>query len=147
MQRWRASAKQTTGWRRPIGCLILQVSSNKSPIDYMVCFREKTCKHKASHGAWPPCILVTLTDTHCQKQCMRLMSSLKFSWPFAFPHSCSSAAATSSATLSNNNLRIDCTTALSPKSTTTHRMPYLAGIFQQISHKSQGSSADRDLQI
>jgi len=48
-----------TGWRRPIGCLKLQVIFRKRATNYTAFSREMTCKDKACCASWPPCI------THC----------------------------------------------------------------------------------
>ena len=45
-----------TGWRRPIGCLQLQVIFSKRANDYRALLRKMTCKDKASCGSSPPCI-------------------------------------------------------------------------------------------
>jgi len=45
-----------TGWRRPIGCLKLQVNFRKRAIQYRALLREMTYKDKASYGSSPPCI-------------------------------------------------------------------------------------------
>ena len=44
-----------TEWRRPIGCLRLQVILRKTATKYRVLLRKLTCKHKASYGSSPPC--------------------------------------------------------------------------------------------
>jgi len=51
-----------TGWRRPIGCLKLQVIFRKRATNYRALFREMTYKDKASHGCSPPCNV--LSSTH-----------------------------------------------------------------------------------
>ena len=45
-----------TGWRRPIGCLKLQVIFRKRASNYRALLRKMTCDDKASHGPSPPCI-------------------------------------------------------------------------------------------
>ena len=42
-------------WRRPIGCLKLQVIFRKRAADYRALLRKVTCKDKASFGSLPPC--------------------------------------------------------------------------------------------
>ena len=44
-----------TGWRRPIGCLKLQVIFRKIPTNYTGFLRKMTYKDKASYGCLPPC--------------------------------------------------------------------------------------------
>jgi len=44
-----------TGWRRPIGCLKLQVIFRKRPTNYRVLLRKMTCEDKASCGSSPLC--------------------------------------------------------------------------------------------
>jgi len=44
-----------TGWRRPIGCLKLQVILHKRATNYRALLRKMTCKDKASYGSSPPC--------------------------------------------------------------------------------------------
>ena len=45
----------TTGWRRPIGCLELQVIFRKRATNYRALLRKMTCKDKASYDASQPC--------------------------------------------------------------------------------------------
>jgi len=47
-----------TGWRRPIGCLKLQVTFRNRATNYRALLRKMTYKDKASYGSWPPCIKV-----------------------------------------------------------------------------------------
>jgi len=49
-----ALSLQPTGWRRPIGCLELQVISRKRATNYRALLRKMTCKEKASNGSPPP---------------------------------------------------------------------------------------------
>ena len=44
-----------TGWRRPIGCLKLQVIFRKRAINSRALLRKITYKDKASYGSSPPC--------------------------------------------------------------------------------------------
>jgi len=46
-----------TGWRRTIGCLMLQVIFHKRATKYRAFWREMTYKNKASSGSSPPCII------------------------------------------------------------------------------------------
>jgi len=46
-----------TGWRRPIGCLQLQVSFRKRAIDYRALWQRITYKDKACYGSSPPCTI------------------------------------------------------------------------------------------
>jgi len=43
------------GWRRPIGCLKLQVIFCKRATNYRALLWKMTCKDKASYGSSPPC--------------------------------------------------------------------------------------------
>ena len=45
----------TTGWRRPIGCLKLQDSFRKRATNYRALLRQKMYQHKASYASSPPC--------------------------------------------------------------------------------------------
>jgi len=45
-----------TGWRRPIGCLKLQVIFRKRATNYRALLWKMTCKDKAFYGSSPPCI-------------------------------------------------------------------------------------------
>jgi len=49
------------GWRRPIGCLTLQVSFRKRPTNYRDLLRKETYKDKASYASSPPCTTVSLS--------------------------------------------------------------------------------------
>jgi len=44
-----------TGWRRPIGCLYLQVIFCKRDTSYRALLRKMAYKHKASYDSTPPC--------------------------------------------------------------------------------------------
>jgi len=44
------------GWRRPIGCLKLQVTIRERATNYRALFRKMTYKDKASYDFTPPCI-------------------------------------------------------------------------------------------
>ena len=44
-----------TGLRRPIECLMLQVSFRKGATNYRALLRKMTSKDKASYGSLPPC--------------------------------------------------------------------------------------------
>jgi len=46
-----------TGWRRPIGCLKLQVIFRKRATNYRTFLRKMTHKDKASYGSSAPCTL------------------------------------------------------------------------------------------
>ena len=43
------------GWRRPTGCLKLQVIFRKEATNYRALLREMTCEDKASYGSSLPC--------------------------------------------------------------------------------------------
>jgi len=47
-----------TGWRRPMGCLKLQVIFRKRATNYRALLRKMTSKHKASCGYSPPCMYI-----------------------------------------------------------------------------------------
>ena len=47
----------STGWRRPTGCLNLQVIFRKRATNYRALLREMTYKDKASYGFSPPCMI------------------------------------------------------------------------------------------
>jgi len=47
-----------TGWRRPIGCLKLQVIFRKRATNYRELLREMTYKDKTSYRSAPPCIVL-----------------------------------------------------------------------------------------
>jgi len=44
-----------TGWRRPIGCLKLQVIFRKRATNYRALLQKMTYKDKASYDSTPPC--------------------------------------------------------------------------------------------
>ena len=52
-EHWRRGV--VTGWRRPIGCLKLQVILRKRATNYRALLRKMTCEDKASYGSSPPC--------------------------------------------------------------------------------------------
>jgi len=55
-----------TGWRRPIGCLKLQVIFRKRATNYRALLRKMTYKDKASYGSSPPCGTATvIRHRHC----------------------------------------------------------------------------------
>jgi len=56
-ERQRVWEKEGTGWRRPLGCLNLQVIFCKRANNYRALLRKMTCKDKASYGSSPPCIV------------------------------------------------------------------------------------------
>jgi len=68
---WRdASVYICTGWRRPIGCLKLQVFFCKRATNYSALLRKMTYEDTASYESWPPCtcsacsqIAESMTDT------------------------------------------------------------------------------------
>jgi len=54
-----------TGWRRPIGCLNLQVNNNfKRATNYRALLRKISWKDKASYGSLPPCTWGILLLAH-----------------------------------------------------------------------------------
>ena len=62
---WRRLSQQlrqhdSTGWRRPIGCLNLQVIFRKRATNYRALLRKMTYKDKTSYASSPPC-----TPTPC----------------------------------------------------------------------------------
>jgi len=44
-----------TGWRRPLGCLKLQVIFRKRAANYRALLREMTYKDKTPYASLPPC--------------------------------------------------------------------------------------------
>jgi len=44
-----------TGWRRPIGCLKLQVIFCKRATNYRALLRKMTCEDEESYDSTPPC--------------------------------------------------------------------------------------------
>jgi len=46
---------RATGWRRPIGCLKLQVIFRKRATNYRALLRKATYKDKTSYDSRPPC--------------------------------------------------------------------------------------------
>ena len=46
-----------TGWRRPIGCLELQVIFCKRATNYRALLRKMTYEDKASYASTPPCTI------------------------------------------------------------------------------------------
>ena len=53
-----------TGWRRPIGCLKLQVIFRKRSTNFRVFLRKLTYKDKALYGSSPPCISIHIYVTY-----------------------------------------------------------------------------------
>jgi len=51
----RRSRSRNTGWRRPIGCLKLQVIFRKRATNYRALLRKMTYEAKASYASPPPC--------------------------------------------------------------------------------------------
>ena len=58
------SSPPCTGWRRPIGCLALQVKLHKRATNYRALLRKMTRKDKASYESWPPCNAVLELKMH-----------------------------------------------------------------------------------
>jgi len=52
---WIRLAAHNTRWRRPIGCLKLQVIFRRKAIQYRLLLRKMTYKDKASYDSTPPC--------------------------------------------------------------------------------------------
>jgi len=50
----------TTGWRRPLGCLKLQVIFRKRATNYRALWQKTTYKDKVSCGSSPPCFITRL---------------------------------------------------------------------------------------
>jgi len=59
------SLKCGTGWRRPIGCLKLQVIFRKRATDYRALLRKITYEDKASYDSTPLC---TAKESHLHEQ-------------------------------------------------------------------------------
>jgi len=88
MYRLRKSAP--TGWRRPIGCLKLQVISHQRATNYRALLRKMTHKDKASNGSSPPytrCHTMT-RNFRCKRMSSFPRSNRRFFW---FLHSLSLA--------------------------------------------------------
>jgi len=54
-----------TGWRRPIGCLKLQVILRERATNYRALLRKMANKDKASYGSLPPCTSPPQTPPPC----------------------------------------------------------------------------------
>ena len=54
----------STGWRKPIGCLKLQIIFRKRATKYRAVLRKMTYKDKASYASSPPCISRTHPFVH-----------------------------------------------------------------------------------
>jgi len=52
----------TTGWRRPIGCLKLQVIFCKRATNYRALLRKMIYEDKISYGSTPPCSLCAIAS-------------------------------------------------------------------------------------
>ena len=62
-----------TGWRRPIGCLKLQVIFRKRATEYRALLRKMTYKDKASYDSSPPCRAlchILLADERVKTACV-----------------------------------------------------------------------------
>ena len=64
------SCTRGTGWRRPIGCLTLQVIFRKKANNYRALLPKMTCKNKASYGSSPPCTLLIYLCFVCVSMCV-----------------------------------------------------------------------------
>jgi len=53
---WFCSTPPCTGWRRLIGCLMLQVMFRKRATNHRALLRKMTYEDKASYDSTPPCI-------------------------------------------------------------------------------------------
>jgi len=58
----RSLEKACTRWRKPIGCLRLQVILRKRAINYRAFLRKMTCESKASYDFMPPCTLLFILN-------------------------------------------------------------------------------------
>ena len=63
-----------TRWRRPIGCLKLQVISCKGATNLRALLRKMTYKDKASYGSLPPCITKRTVSQGCNSYGVATMS-------------------------------------------------------------------------
>ena len=54
----QSNAFESTGWRRPIGCLKLQVILRQRASNDTALSQKMSCKDHASYGSWPPCMNV-----------------------------------------------------------------------------------------
>jgi len=73
-----------TGWRRPIGCVKLQVIFRKRATNHRALWWKMTYKDKASYGSLPPCMnalfhareyVVWHTHTHTDASCHSIIST------------------------------------------------------------------------
>jgi len=65
-----ALQQSATGWRRPIGCLKLQVIFHKRATNHRALLRKTTCKDKASYVSSPPCRTQVRSVRICRYLCM-----------------------------------------------------------------------------
>jgi len=74
--------KLSTGWRRLIGCLKLQVIFRKKATNYRALLRKITYKDEASYDATPPCIELTFENFYQlkhRKKSKKKLLQVKFS--------------------------------------------------------------------
>ena len=78
-----------TGWRRPIGCLKLQVIFRKKATDYRALLRKMTYEDKASYDSTPPCIILMNKRLFESEIFMRatINSELDVTWLYLSNHS------------------------------------------------------------
>ena len=73
-----------TGWRKPMGCLELQIILGKRATNYRALLREMTCKDKASYESTPPCnetVYIMWTNVNCGVRVLRLVVACPISGP------------------------------------------------------------------
>ena len=84
-----------TGWRRPIGCLKLQVIFCKRATNYRALLRKMTCEDKASYESSPPCIIRDMTHSYVWNDIHLLYfiyTSTRMQQPIEFARTCTHTA-------------------------------------------------------
>ena len=69
------SRERDTGWRRPIGCLKLQVIFRKRATNYSALLRKMTYEDKASYESTPPCMYIFDKSTYQRGKFTRIFVS------------------------------------------------------------------------
>jgi len=67
-----------TGWRRPIGCLKLQVIFRKRATNYRALWQKMTYEDKASYDSTPPCTYNARLLSHMNASCHIWMSHVRY---------------------------------------------------------------------
>ena len=74
----------TTGWRRPIGCLISRITFLKRATNYRALLRKMACKDKASYESSPPSTLSDLCQDWFVSLIWRVQMCDMAHWHVAF---------------------------------------------------------------